>query len=492
MRHTYRPKTIAVFTIVLVLLLVWQSAWLLAQTYTVDSVPNRKVLANQLVSNPDHLITPATEAQLNQLLDSLEKKTSSQVAVVLLHSIGEESEFDFAQALFDKWKIGQAQNDNGLLILFVEDKRVIRFHTGLGLEGILPDVICKRIQMKFMVPSFKEGNIDTGIREGVKEVVKIISDPTYAEEVKTEVNPPPVVWNEETWAGIGILLAIPWLLIFTIAFFVKRKSGFANSTNGPGDTKPTSRVTKGGWVLMYILGGAFMLVAAASLLADGWLFLAAMYGYFLLLTLAKRIRLERSTKKFLAKEEYHTLHQFYSDNKGFWLTMAIFFPLPFAFLFVQYLTQRKSFRTHPRKCQSCGQKMTRLDDKAEDEYLQKSMLLEEELKSVDYDVWTCSHCNNLSIEVYYNEKTPYESCPKCKTIAFHTTGSRTITAATTSHSGSEEIYKECKFCQHKKTETRSIPRIEVSSSSSSSSSSGSSGGSFGGGSSGGGGASSSW
>lgn len=135
--------------------------------------------------------------------------------------------------------------------------------------------------------------------------------------------------------------------------------------------------------------------------------------------------------------------------------------------------------------------MTRLDDKAEDEYLQKSMLVEEEIKSVDYDVWKCLSCNNLSIEVYYNEKTPYEPCPKCKTIAFHTTGSRTITEATTSFSGSEEIYKECKFCQHKKTETRSIPRIEVSTSSSSSSSS-SSGGSFGGGSSGGGGASSSW
>jgi uncharacterized protein len=461
------------------------------QTYTVETVPNMKVKANQLVTNPDGILSATMQQRLNELLDSLEKETSAQVAVVMLHSIGDESEFDFAQNLFRSWGIGQAKNDNGLLILFVEDKRIIRFHTGFGLEGILPDVICKRIQMDKMVPRFKEGDVDGGMLAGILEVRKIIADPIYAEEVRTEAIPAPVVWDDEAWIGVAGLLFIPWIIITVITFFVKRKHGFANSVNGPGENKMHSLLTKGQWVLFYIVLPPIVFFASASL-KDGLLFLAGIYGYFALLVIGKYGNLQSQTKRFLEKEEYHKLHEFYSQNKGFWITMTVFFPLPLLFVIGHYFKRKNSFRIHPRKCQTCGKTMTRLDDRAEDEYLEKSMLLEEEIKSVDYDVWRCNSCQALSIEVYYNEKTPYTPCPKCKTIAFYESSRRTISEATTSSSGSMEIVKVCKYCQHKKTEREIIPMIVVTSSSNSSSSSSYSGGSFGGGNSGGGGASSSW
>lgn len=150
-------------------------------------------------------------------------------------------------------------------------------------------------------------------------------------------------------------------------------------------------------------------------------------------------------------------------------------------------------RTKPRDCKNCGQKTHRLDEVAEDEYLSKESQFEETLKSVDYDVWKCTACGEISLEAYINEKTEYSECPKCKTHAFYTASTTTKVAATTSHSGTREIVKTCKYCNHRKVSTETIPKIVVSSSSSSSSSSSrSSGGSWGGGRSGGGGASSSW
>jgi uncharacterized protein len=154
-----------------------------AQTYTVETVPNTKLINNSYVSNPDNLITEATVTQINQLLTSLEQQTTSQVAVVVLNSIGEETDFNFAQDLFKKWGIGKANKDNGLLILFIKDQRKIRLHTGFGLEGVFPDAICKRIETQKMVPHFKEGNFDQGILAGVEEVNKILTDPKYAEEI---------------------------------------------------------------------------------------------------------------------------------------------------------------------------------------------------------------------------------------------------------------------------------------------------------------------
>jgi uncharacterized protein len=345
--------------------------------------------------------------------------------------------------------------------------------------------------MDKMVPRFKEGDVDGGMLAGILEVRKIIADPIYAEEVRTEAIPAPVVWDDEAWIGVAGLLFIPWIIITVITFFVKRKHGFANSVNGPGENKMHSLLTKGQWVLFYIVLPPIVFFASASL-KDGLLFLAGIYGYFALLVIGKYGNLQSQTKRFLEKEEYHKLHEFYSQNKGFWITMTVFFPLPLLFVIGHYFKRKNSFRIHPRKCQTCGKTMTRLDDRAEDEYLEKSMLLEEEIKSVDYDVWRCNSCQALSIEVYYNEKTPYTPCPKCKTIAFYESSRRTISEATTSSSGSMEIVKVCKYCQHKKTEREIIPMIVVTSSSNSSSSSSYSGGSFGGGNSGGGGASSSW
>ncbi|MDZ7648678.1 MAG: hypothetical protein U5K54_16680 [Cytophagales bacterium] len=89
-----------------------------------------------------------------------------------------------------------------------------------------------------------------------------------------------------------------------------------------------------------------------------------------------------------------------------------------------------------------------------------------------------------------NEKTKYAVCPKCKTYAFYTESTTTLTHATTSSTGEEEIVKLCKYCNNRERAIVKIPMVSTSSDSSSSSSG--SGGSYGGGDSGGGGSSSSW
>ena len=51
-------------------------------------------------------------------------------------------------------------------ILLVERLHEIRFVTGPGLEGVLPDALCKRIQLNFMLPYFREDNYDAGMVAG--------------------------------------------------------------------------------------------------------------------------------------------------------------------------------------------------------------------------------------------------------------------------------------------------------------------------------------
>ena len=458
-----------------------------AQSYTVETVPNTKLINNSYVSNPDKLLSDQVAAEINQLLDSLEKKTSAQVAVVMLNSIGDADIFEFAQSLFTKWGIGKSSNDNGLLILFVQDKRTVRFHTGYGLEGVLPDAICKRIQAQKMVPFFKDGNIDAGMNAGIEEVAKIIADPNHSEEINEVVNKP----ENLDPADFSILMAFGWLVIGPIVFLVKRK-GFSNAKKFSSDV-PHSKISSWQWLLWCYLVPIVILIVLNS--NHNWLaFFGAVYGYLALLGVTKYSRITNQADAWFEKKEYHAVHYFLSDQKKGILANAILFPLPFIFVYWHLKKKIDSIRSKPRDCNHCGQKTIRLDEVAEDEYLSKESQFEESLKSVDYDVWKCNACSAISLEAYINAKTEYSECPKCKIYAFYTASASTNVAATTRHSGTREIVKTCKHCNHRKVSTETIPMIVVSSSSdsSSSSSSSSSGGSWGGGSSGGGGASSSW
>ncbi len=120
------------------------------------------------------------------MLKSLEDSTTVQVAVAVINSIGEKVPKEFATALFRYWGIGQSDKDNGLLILLVMDQRRMEFEVGYGLEGILTDGICKRIQVLHMVPYAKEGNFDAAVKNGLYEVNKILINPSYREEVYSD------------------------------------------------------------------------------------------------------------------------------------------------------------------------------------------------------------------------------------------------------------------------------------------------------------------
>src|SRR5690242_15364855 len=147
MRHLLSPILLFVTT-------------LLAAQSTIQSIPNQKLIDGSYVSNPDHILDQTTVGRIDSILSALEKENTVQVAVVVVESIGNADVFDFAQELFTTWGIGNKQNDNGLLLLFVNDQRTIRFHTGDGIEGVLPDALCKQIQERYMVPAFRNGDFN--------------------------------------------------------------------------------------------------------------------------------------------------------------------------------------------------------------------------------------------------------------------------------------------------------------------------------------------
>ena len=145
-------------------------------------------------------------------------------------------------------------------------------------------------------------------------------------------------------------------------------------------------------------------------------------------------------------------------------------------------------RRRPRKCPNGHGRMTRLDESADDAHLDAGQRMEEQLESVDYDVWVCPTCQYALVAPHRAWFSRYSTCKSCKRRTLET-DTRTLRTATTLSEGLQQITERCRNCAFTRTYTRTVPRVVQSSGGSGGSSGGGGGGgSFGGGSAGGGGA----
>lgn len=146
-----------------------------ARPYSVEEIPNVQ-LSNRykFTSNPDGILSQAAVARIDSICYDLRHRGIAQTAVVAVAEIDSDDVFEFAYELFSSWGVGSKSN-SGIGILLVEEAREIRFVTGYGVEGALPDAICKRIQMQYMLPYFRNGDYSSGMVAGVEAIRSVLN-----------------------------------------------------------------------------------------------------------------------------------------------------------------------------------------------------------------------------------------------------------------------------------------------------------------------------
>lgn len=148
-----------------------------ARSYGVREIPNVQLQdRTRFVSNPDGILSRDAVARIDSICYSLKERGIAEVVVVAVDDIKSGDVFSFSQQLFTSWGVGDDELDNGLGILLVKDMREVRFHTGYGLEGVLPDATCVQIQQDYMLPSFKEGDYSEGMVLGVEAVDSLLTN----------------------------------------------------------------------------------------------------------------------------------------------------------------------------------------------------------------------------------------------------------------------------------------------------------------------------
>jgi uncharacterized protein len=149
------------------LLLSCSLAW--AQAVTVDEVPNPRAANAWVVDLAGALDADQTD-RLNARADALHRETTAELVVVTVSNVDAPTPKDFATELFNTWGVGDAQANNGVLVLLVVDQRRLEIETGYGLEAQLPDGWLGGMQAREMVPWFKQSNYGAGLEAGVAAI----------------------------------------------------------------------------------------------------------------------------------------------------------------------------------------------------------------------------------------------------------------------------------------------------------------------------------
>lgn len=126
----------------------------------------------RLVNDYADVLSTEEENALEQKLVAFDDSTSTQLAIVIIRSTGEYPVDDYAIALYRAWGIGQKGKDNGAVIVAAMEDRRVAIITGYGLEGALPDAICKRIIEQDIKPAFKQQQYYAGLDDATTEMIQ--------------------------------------------------------------------------------------------------------------------------------------------------------------------------------------------------------------------------------------------------------------------------------------------------------------------------------
>lgn len=150
---------------------------------------------------------------IEEKLRNHEKKTTQELAVAIIPNLGGADIFSYSQALFDLWKIGKKEVDNGALLVISLEDRKIRIHTGRGIQPYVTAKEAGRIISDIMAPQMKVKNYDSAISKGVDAILMEMSGSSERGE-----KPQSAPWL----ALIGLIF---FIVIFLIAAFRNRPPG---------------------------------------------------------------------------------------------------------------------------------------------------------------------------------------------------------------------------------------------------------------------------
>jgi uncharacterized protein len=195
------------------------------------------------------VVAAATAAQLNSQLEKFEQTTGNQVLVAVFPKMQSDSSIDdYTVRVARAWQAGQKAKNNGvILFVFIQDRQMF-IQVGYGLEGALPDALCKQITEYEIKPRFKAGDYDGGLTAGVNAILAATQHEYKG--TGTTVNQRKI-FRSQNYLSLIIPILIVVVILFQLLTGSSRRRGWMFSSGGWGGSYG------GGWGGSSSGGGGF-------------------------------------------------------------------------------------------------------------------------------------------------------------------------------------------------------------------------------------------
>jgi uncharacterized protein len=166
------------------------------------------------------VMTAEAKSDVEAKSKALEDKSGIQLVVATVKSLQGGDIETYANQLFRFWKLGEAQKNNGVLLLVAPTDHKVRIEVGYGLEGTLTDALSSVIISSAIVPRFKAGDYSGGIERGVDGIISVLSGDTADWQPKVNVR------KEDASSDFDKLLPILFLaIVIFIIWYLSRQAG---------------------------------------------------------------------------------------------------------------------------------------------------------------------------------------------------------------------------------------------------------------------------
>jgi uncharacterized protein len=203
-------------------------------------------LTGPVVDQAD-ILTATSRSDIAAKSTVLQEKSGIQLVVATVRSLEGSDIETYANQLFRAWQLGQAQKNNGVLLLVAPAEHKVRIEVGYGLEGTLTDALSSVIISSAIVPRFKANDYSGGIDRGVDGIISVLNGDT------ADWQPQPQHFIIDTDKPGALNTALPILGFLAVAIALRLLiMGIAWLLQAIGFVKPFGHYVKRGGRMVFV------------------------------------------------------------------------------------------------------------------------------------------------------------------------------------------------------------------------------------------------
>lgn len=251
----------------LLILLALAGAWLVAPLAAQPQFPE---LTGRVVDNAD-ILTPEAEATLTAKLEALETQTQRQLVVATVPDLQGYDISDYGYQLGRAWGLGDAERNDGALLLVAPNDRKVRIEVGYGLEGYLTDALSALIIQNAILPRFRENDYPGGIMAGTDAIIAQLQlPPEEAAKLAAEAGK-----ARESDGGFpfGVLIWLAFIFFFFVLPMLagrSRRRKYRSSGAGPWGDRGRDAGDTARDIILWEVGNAILRGAVSGGGSSGW------------------------------------------------------------------------------------------------------------------------------------------------------------------------------------------------------------------------------